>query len=349
MDFIEQTVTLTNGKSDEVILDLPEDAISVTLITLGAEGNIYTALQFSGPEGQVHISEQPIGYSPSPTDQFLSPWPGAFFSPNRATPNETISGVLIPNNPELEITGGEWRYRIAGSTAQGSPISGDVDVTVLVKRAAELPTCGRLDMHFYFTGSKGWTAETAPDNPEFQAAFERMAAFYAPLNIEVRAASFDDVSADYAVVDGIQGANNEMHQLFAESLYNDGVNLFFVERIGGQFGGSIGGISGGVPGPNLISGTSRSGVVVTTDLDPNPQAIGHIMGHETGHFLGLFHTSEALIPGVNDPIPDTPEGQASNTNLMYPTVTDGEASMTEGQGTVLYHNATLTTDLGDAK
>ncbi|MFN3202203.1 MAG: hypothetical protein ACE366_27615 [Bradymonadia bacterium] len=343
VEVIEETVTLASGESEEMVLDLPDDVLSVTLIIVGEEGNLYSLLQFSGPEGQVHISERPIGYMPSQLDQFLSPWPGAFFSPNRAAPSEVVAGVLVPNNPELEVTGGEWRYKVVGASAQGAPISGDVQVVALVKRAPERPTCGRLDMHFYFTGSKGWTADTAAEDPEFQAAFGRMVDFYAPLGIEVHAASFDDVDGSFAVVDGIQGANNELHQLFAESLYDDGVNLFFVERIGGQFGGGIGGISGGVPGPNLISGTARSGVVVTTELDPNPLAIGHIMGHEVGHYLGLFHTSEALIPGVNDTVPDTPEGQASNTNLMFPTVTDGEASMTEGQGTVLHNNATIYT------
>jgi hypothetical protein len=67
------------------------------------------------------------------------------------------------------------------------------------------------------------------------------------------------------------------------------------------------------------------------------------MGHESGHFLGLYHTTELAFQGVNDQLPDTPEGQSSNTNLMFPTVTAGDASLSVDQGWVMRRNANVFT------
>ena len=71
-------------------------------------------------------------------------------------------------------------------------------------------------------------------------------------------------------------------------------------------------------------------------MTPDPDSIGHIMGHESGHFLGLFHTQEII--GFTDQIDDTMGGLNGSDNLMFPTVTSEPARLTDGQAWVLHRS-----------
>ncbi|MFT6396067.1 MAG: hypothetical protein ACJAYU_000809 [Bradymonadia bacterium] len=87
------------------------------------------------------------------------------------------------------------------------------------------------------------------------------------------------------------------------------MNIFFIQDFNEV--GTLG-FAAGIPGPNGVSGTSGSGVVISIDthLDGGGETLltdlmGETMAHEVGHQIGLFHTSEA--EGGSDPIADTPE------------------------------------------
>jgi len=90
------------------------------------------------------------------------------------------------------------------------------------------------------------------------------------------------------------------------------INIFLVGSIitGGVAGGAPGGIilgeAGGIPGIP-IRGTPGSGLVVTMADFPNGlDFISKTIAHESGHWLGLFHTTESS-GRVFDPLPDTPQ------------------------------------------
>ena len=74
------------------------------------------------------------------------------------------------------------------------------------------------------------------------------------------------------------------------------------------------------PGPILV--WTPAGVPGVT----RPQALGRVLAHELGHFLGLFHTRE-LGSTVVDPLVDTPEG--SSDNLMDPQLLGVEVTPTQ--------------------
>ena len=91
------------------------------------------------------------------------------------------------------------------------------------------------------------------------------------------------------------------------------LDFFLVQEIvGGRAGYIILGIAGGIPGPPTIRGTGHSGVAVTmAGYDRDPVQLAQTMAHEGGHFLGLYHTTEAEGTAF-DPLPDTPECKGDN-------------------------------------
>jgi len=73
-----------------------------------------------------------------------------------------------------------------------------------------------------------------------------------------------------------------------------------------------------VPGPSAAP--MNTGVLVSL----SGAELDRTIAHEMGHYLGLWHTYEASISSIKDPLPDTP--LAGTRNLMSPTPTDTELS-----------------------
>lgn len=348
-------VEIDAGYSEMLTLDLPEDVQSITIVGIGDPAVFYGVVHLEGPEGQILVAENPPGVTITAFDRQLSPFPGAFKSPNRsATAATGVATLLAPNNPEVAVGPGEWRFQLA-ALGQIGPTTTAMDVLVYIKRAPAVPERGVLDVHMHFSGSRGWTADNAPDDADFQVALNRLREFYAAVGIEIGEVTYDDIPERFRSVDtgpqgpGAAALQSTLHEMFALSAYETGLSFFFVDRIGQPMnGGAIGGIAGGTPGPMLQPGTVRSGVAVATALDPNPLSIGHVMGHEGGHFLGLYHTQE-FFGGITDQIPDTPEGFGGADNLMFPTVTPEPAHLTAGQGFVMHMNAAVVPEAPQAQ
>jgi hypothetical protein len=143
--------------------------------------------------------------------------------------------------------------------------------------------------------------------PALREAIEVFRATYADAGIavgEVRThAVVGGLARRYAVIEGDGGGGlPELGPLFTLTAGAQGpsVSWFFVREVEGALG-----IAGGIPGAQALPGTEASGLAVSSDLLAGDIELGSVLVHETGHFLGLFHTSE-LDGTVLDPFDDTP-------------------------------------------
>jgi hypothetical protein len=138
-------------------------------------------------------------------------------------------------------------------------------------------------------------------------------------------------------------ARDELDDLFetSDSATEVRLNLFFVIEV---FGDGVVGASATISAPKR-NGTQMSGVAVDYDGVPffrNARTIGAIAAHETGHFLGLYHTVSSN--GDFDIIDDTANCPVSGTdgicsvtggNLLMHWEYRGGTLITPGQGLVL--------------
>ena len=303
---------------------------------------MYTIEHLEGPNGETFVTEDPVGVEITDVHRQLTPFPGPFLSPNRSASAGTGVGTLLaPNTPSVELNPGIWRFSV-GALRSLNRVDTSVDVTALIKRGSDVQSAGVVSVNLFFTGARDWNAANTPNDPSFQQALTRMAAFYEAVGIRLGEVTYNDIPERYRVVDtgsdDLTASGSSLHEMFRLNQYESGVSFFFVDRIGtGQNGGFIAGLSGGTPGPVTQPNNVRNGIAVATLMFPDPDAIGHVMGHEMGHFLGLFHTQE-FIPSITDQIEDTPVGEAGADNLMFPTVTNMPAYLSDGQAWVLHRN-----------
>lgn len=175
----QEGVVVTNGLSELLTVELPEDVVSLTIAMVEPTDAVFLGINLlEGPGGERLIEESPPGFTPGGIDSLTSVFPGPFASPNRyATAATGVGGMLAPNNPSVNVSPGMWTYQIAAANEMRQPASARVDVALLVKRAAGTPNCGVLDIHLYFTGANGWTAANAPDDAMIRRPLSGCVAF----------------------------------------------------------------------------------------------------------------------------------------------------------------------------
>lgn len=221
--------------------------------------------------------------------------------------------LLLPNTPTLSFTPGPWTFRLLAS----KPTT--VDVQALIKTPLGPLTTGKLSANLFFVGVPGLTARSAPSDLSFQALLAKTRAIYAQVGVEIADLTYIDITGD----DATRFANSSLSDvgnLFKLSASaqarNGAVNLFFVHSIGSS-SFQVLGVSGGIPG-NPVGGTQASGVAVAmAGYSSDLRMTANTIGHELGHWLGLFHTTEGLAQAF-DPLPDTPECHVPPGTLALP-------------------------------
>lgn len=302
------SVEVTSAGGAEVSVSVPSGAKSVAVVLDGAGSNLVLAEKITTPGGEVVFDFQ------------------QGVTTNRTDVVDGIYTVLLPSNPAVELEAGTWTlaYLSGGGAFTG-------EVTAVVKTGSA--TAKAVDVNIYLVGLDGLTAETAPNDPGLQQLLEGVEQAWSGAGLRLGEVSWREISGEdgerLTVIDSIDGPSSELAQLFKRSQGEAGraLNLFMVSDItAGDSGFSIVGLAGGVPGPPALHGTGRSGVAVNLADLLEARAAGDdamieearrlteiIIAHETGHYLGLYHTTErngqALMEGGitgQDPLSDTP-------------------------------------------
>lgn len=339
----------------EVELDIPAGTESFALVVDGnGTDELMLAEKLTTPTGEVVYDFQ--------NDVSI----------NRTDATNGLYTLLVPNNPEVIPLPGEWLVKLrSGSSAV------DADLTLVTKN--EPNTDNLIDLNLYFVGLEGLDAASAQTDEGFAQILSAVSSVYAGVGINTRAVTYNDITGADADTYGVIDNDAELAGLYqtVERKSEFAINLFFVEDITlGSSGFSTLGLAGGVPGPPLLQGTRRSGVAINMgsylaavqsgDAEMIAEASGEveiIIAHESGHFLGLYHTVErngqALPDGEiqgRDPLTDTPAcpdtadadadgvlspsecaGQGAE-NLMFWSPGNDSRTLTSGQGSVISGN-----------
>ncbi len=205
-------------------------------------------------------------------------------------------GVLVPRMPAMIGIEGSWSFRLQ-SAKTSTP--GDFKVSVTF-RSGPTPGSGTkiIVAPYMLKASKFSTGA-------IQAALDHLVAIYAKSQITVTVRDMTLVDDSRYLVTNLDFTDPVTQALIARG-GTDTVNLFFVDDFS-EYGAL--GIASAIPGSMGVAG-GFNGILI--GLSPHKKGslldtnfLGETSAHEMGHFLGLFHTTEA--DGVTfDPLDDTP-------------------------------------------
>lgn len=265
---------------DYLYFVIPDDILSLLIaVEHGAE---YTALNHMAIDGEPYVDLlNAIGEPP------FYHWPVG------------VAAVTMPISAETIPRGG----CLAVDPVVYADVAGETGVLHLVsRRGPSQPS--EIDVNVFVVG------DTAIAESDVMAAVARMGEVY----VQGGTATIGDVAFatlewPRAVVDS-EGQEADALRALTTDVDPGAINLLFVQDFTEV--GTLG-IAAGIPGPNGVTGTAASAVMISVDshLDGDGETVltdlmGETLAHEVGHQLGLFHTSES--DGLeHDPIDDTLE------------------------------------------
>jgi hypothetical protein len=306
-----------NGDTQTLNVEVPADAISLTLEGLGGPSDSIGLASLTGPGGVVYENAQSTGaYVWYPGDEIFS----------ATVPNTDRPGVQL-------VTGGgtyAFRLRRLGGSASNVAVRAIVE-----RRPAGLTTTGTLDLNVWLAQGLDVDAAGAGADTRLQAVLDRLDLILSGQGVTLGAIDYYDVADP--TYDLVTPAEFPGLLRLSASATHTRLNLFFVQE---AFGGGVVGVAGAIDGPKR-NGTGVSGVMSVYDGFPT-STIGLVAAHEIGHYLGLYHTVEQT--GSHDFIDDTVNCPANTTSAACPTVGGGYlmhwmamggTTLSNGQGLVI--------------
>ena len=275
---------------------------------------------------------------PAGTELYTPPSNEAeFFKlPVRYTPTEVTSTMLVTNQPMIQLMPGRYTFGI------GAQKSFDAAGRVYLKLGAAPWSSGRAALHFYVTDLSGGcqpSLTAANAATVLSSAISEIKSVFGQVNITITDVTFSASTADNVirVETGLGPSLPDLPTLLAEASAGQagpaGLQVVLVREIqdGGGGPSNVLGVAGGIPGAPM-SGTPHSGSVVSIETlcGLGQTTFGHVIAHEIGHTLGLFHNVEQS--GEDDPLTDT--AASGSSNLMYWLESSGSI-VTPQQGQVM--------------
>lgn len=306
-----------------VSFDVADDVVSFTVVASNPDEAGVAAARVTAPTGEVLFDT----FSPSKTLFRTIPGTTAPFA------------ALYPNTPRLTVVPGKYTFEL------WSEFPTNAKVDVVFKKGVGAVAGGDLPLVLWFAPQDYLNAATAKTDVRFQKSLQRLKEIYTNAGITV---TWDDSS--YIDLDdpalGVIEERAELWTLFAnaDGSTKPGLNLFFIDQYAFG-GGGILGISGGIPGTPSFPGISHAGVscalswLYSGDEAAAVKDFAETMAHEGGHYLGLFHTSEAKGTTF-DPIDDTPECPASKHDTNGDGRVDGNECASAGAPNLMFWAST---------
>ncbi len=317
-------------------LEVPPNAVSVLLSLIGADANI--------DEGGLFISNLEPPSGPFPAFQRLVNF---CFGGNCSS--------LVPRAPTVPVESGTWHFQLATRASSLDSIDfSTLSLQATIRTgpdpdlAAEKPAAFRLKP--FLTAETYTPEDLAPVLEAIKVIGEinQLDIMIEPV-ATLPSSHFARVSADF--LDTTTG------QLVSQG-EPDAINVFFLEDFVADE--NLAGISSGIPAAFGTS-NSHSGLLINTSgllgdgQDFLIQDTAEVVFHETGHMMGLYHTTEALFsnhdvlddtpmcdPDVDDidgdgvaDVAECPDG--ANPMFWRTSVLIPRSTLTEGQKYVMFH------------
>jgi hypothetical protein len=241
-----------------------------------------------------------------------------------------------------ELESGRYAFRVRATPALPDPLPENgavVDVTATLRSDAGVVVERFLDLHFVYLPGCGLTTEIAETAPEFEAMLAVIDEAMAPTGIRLGNVTQRNWNRPgFSFISTWDQAGRLFRS--SETLgVPRALNVYCVAGFEAPLLPAVG-LSGGIPGPST-NGTPDSGILVRTSplftCNNCLPAFGSLFAHEIGHYLGLYHTTEANLAEA-DPFGDTPRCEAPDLrhcpdwdHVMFPVIHAANRTWSAGQ------------------
>lgn len=274
-------------EAQSVVVTIPDaGVVSATVLATASDrsAGLYVT-KIIAPDGTKLVS-----VDDSSLDQFTQ---GLNSSALLVVPARGAFAINLGGSPATPLLVGDYHITYA------STVSSDVTFNAVLKRVQGDLGAGRLPVTLWFANSSHLSASAAPQNRDLQAALGVFRDLYAGAGITIEPGAYRAMNEPDASRFAVLRSRDDLDALcrVADGADEGGLHLFFVDSMeladGGPSGSSYWGLSNGIPGAPTYAGLAHGCVAVAlAHVHEAPTEVGLAIAHETGHYLGLPHSSE---------------------------------------------------------